>query len=495
MSAERQLVGLLLAQEAWTDAVLAATGAALVGADEDGTISFANGIALELSGHTSDDVIGQPARSLIPAWPERGQDPASGQPIEGWEAWVARADRTTLPIRLSVVRVQRGSEWVDVGAFHPIQALLETEQMLREAEGRFETLVQRAPDGLLVAIKGQIAFANPALAEVLGYDSGEQLVGRPLSDLPEGAVRETVAHSAARALAGETVHDVELPVRHREGEPRYVDAVWVRTEFEGNPAVLGMWRDATSIRQMRFQLTQADRLSNLGLLAAGIAHEINNPLTSVLHNLEFLTTRGHPDPQVVRATSVALDGARRIRRIARGLTTFARVDAEEPHPVLLRDVREDAMRMAEPEIRSRATLRSALGEPTQSVVGNPGALAQVFLNLLAERGAGHRRRGRPGARRDRRVGPPLGLGGPRRRARQRLRHRTQEPPAPVRAALHDEAFGRRLGPRVVDLPADRRRLRRAARGRERGRGRQSIPRGAGQRRPPGTRQPGTPQQR
>jgi len=260
-----QLAAQLLAQEAWTEAVASASQAGLVAASSDGTIEWINPLGAALAFKTAEDLIGQPVKSLIPAFPRSGDAVANigGAPPEAFEAWVARKDRVAVPIRLSVVRVLRRGEELFVGGFHSIGQQLETEQQLRESEGRFGTLVQRAPDGLLVIQEGRIAFSNPALAGLLG-----PVEGRDVADLFHARVRDELAQWIRRAGWGETVRTVETPTLHAGGEEGFADTVWVRIEFEGRPAVLGILRDATEVRGMRVQLAQADRLASLGVLTS-----------------------------------------------------------------------------------------------------------------------------------------------------------------------------------------------------------------------------------
>jgi signal transduction histidine kinase/FixJ family two-component response regulator len=170
-------------------------------------------------------------------------------------------------------------------------------------------------------------------------------------------------------------------------------------------------------REMEAQLAQADRLSSMGMLAAGVAHEINNPLAYVLYNLESLAddlpellaavrrfrarmvdrlgpeivgdVAGDADRQMnpallndVRARlDDAFEGARRIRDIARGLGTFSRVEKDQLVPVDLMHVIEAALNMCFNEIKYRARVVKDYGR-VPTVLASEGRLSQVFLNLL-----------------------------------------------------------------------------------------------------------------
>jgi two-component system, cell cycle sensor histidine kinase and response regulator CckA len=143
-------------------------------------------------------------------------------------------------------------------------------------------------------------------------------------------------------------------------------------------------------RDLQARLAQTDRLTSLGTLAAGVAHEINNPLAYVLLNvgyaLEELPKIIRPDADA-RADEVrsALDharrGAERIRDIVRGLKTFSRPENEKIGPLDVIGVVESTLAMIANEIRHRATLVKDYAEVPE-VLANEARLGQVLLNLL-----------------------------------------------------------------------------------------------------------------
>jgi signal transduction histidine kinase len=138
---------------------------------------------------------------------------------------------------------------------------------------------------------------------------------------------------------------------------------------------------------------ELERLSSLGLIAAGIAHEINNPLAFIVGNLELARkhlrelegeVEGLSRARVI-ALSRLLDhadkGAQRIAEVGRSVAAFSRPDVERAVLVNAIDVLESSIQLAENEIRHRATLtRDYRGIP--EVLANPAKLGQVFLNLL-----------------------------------------------------------------------------------------------------------------
>jgi signal transduction histidine kinase/CheY-like chemotaxis protein len=173
------------------------------------------------------------------------------------------------------------------------------------------------------------------------------------------------------------------------GPPRDIELSVAVHDVEGQRYVLVTARDVSARKEMEHKLTQAGLLASVGSLAAGVAHEINNPLAYILANLDHLATRigetsglalAEKAPlQEVIAESLA--GAERVRCIVRDLWSLSPRAHEEQESVDVRGVLESCMNVAMNEIRHRATLVRELGD-APPVIGDRTRLAQVFLNLL-----------------------------------------------------------------------------------------------------------------
>jgi signal transduction histidine kinase len=162
--------------------------------------------------------------------------------------------------------------------------------------------------------------------------------------------------------------------------------------FEG----AGLVRMATDLlhtaerKRIDAERAQAERLSQIGMLAAGVAHEINNPLTYVLGNVELalgevsdLERDGAPEhySTIREALGHALTGATAVQRIVKSLSTFSRAGAEKREPIDVCRVLDLALDLTANEIRHRASLSKHYG-PVPLVHADQGRLGQVFVNLL-----------------------------------------------------------------------------------------------------------------
>jgi signal transduction histidine kinase len=146
-------------------------------------------------------------------------------------------------------------------------------------------------------------------------------------------------------------------------------------------------RRAAERKDMQSRLVFADRMASVGTLAAGVAHELNNPLMYVLSNLhltreelEVPNERGWRD-RAKQQVDEAIHGAIRMQNVVRDLKTFSRVDDEQCSDVDVPGVLESSINMCWNQIRHRAILKRDI-EPTPLVEVNESRLGQVFLNLL-----------------------------------------------------------------------------------------------------------------
>jgi PAS domain S-box-containing protein len=247
---------------------------------------------------------------------------------------------------------------------------------------------------------GRVISVNRAFSRLTGFEPGE-IVGRSW---------ETTVSAADRALIrGDlqtAVEKVEREVHgaRKDGTPfdMLLAVVPVIDAHGSRPGPKGHYfymRDLTDRRRMENQLIFAGRMAAVGTLAAGVAHEINNPLAYIVANIDFVRQQvttfasrvnrmsslsgdmGHALDEAGEALAEARQGAERVRNIVRDLRVFARGDEDQSGPVALRRVLDSSINIAWNEIRHRARLVKDYGD-TPMVESNESRLGQVFLNLL-----------------------------------------------------------------------------------------------------------------
>jgi two-component system cell cycle sensor histidine kinase/response regulator CckA len=238
------------------------------------------------------------------------------------------------------------------------------EDALRASEERFRTLVESMQDIVFTIDSDQRhdgVFGRWLEREGLSADA---FVGKTFREILGSEAARPHEQAIARALTGETVvyeWSLETPGGARHFQTSLTPRRGAHGEVLG---VVGVGRDLTDERRVHAQLVVSDRMASVGLLAAGIAHEINNPLAAVLANVHLalrevtdLTGSLGPLPQLRALIEELGDvdlAAQRIRDIVRDLKLFSRADGERRGPVDLHKVLDSTLRMAGNELRHRA---------------------------------------------------------------------------------------------------------------------------------------------
>lgn len=251
-----------------------------------------------------------------------------------------------------------------------------------ESEARLRSVLRSAPNAILAADRdGVITFINSTAPGL----SVEEVVGRSMFDYVRAEDHERVRGHLQSALETRTVQSYEI-VSPEALDCRIYSVSLGPIVIDGEAVgVTAVTADVTENRRLQARLIVSDRLASIGTLAAGVAHEINNPLTYLQARLELLEQaqeRGAVDPAYLRDSLVQIrEGVDRISRVVQDIGSFARPDEVETEPTDVHAVLESSLRMARNELRYRAQVVRDFGE-VDPVLANPSRLGQVFLNLL-----------------------------------------------------------------------------------------------------------------
>jgi len=230
-------------------------------------------------------------------------------------------------------------------------------------------------------------YVNDTVAEILGYTTQELLgSATALTFAPEES--ERMRDLAARSRQGDvTPNLVETVVMRKDGERIPAEIAFSVVALAGEPAVVTFLRDIRERKQWQAQLVQSDRMGTLGMLAAGVAHEINNPLAYATLNVETLIRQlqrlapDDPTGPVGPAISAARDGLARVATIVRDLQSLSTPKSVERWPVDVREVVESALNLTMHAIRGRARVVRDFRDVT-SIKTDPTRLGQILLNLV-----------------------------------------------------------------------------------------------------------------
>jgi len=280
---------------------------------------------------------------------------------------------------------------------NPDMLVARLEEQVRELRAALEDSAEAI---CRVDLDGRIVSVNRAFTRLTGYEPGE-IVGRSWETTVSAADRPIV-RSDLQAATDKVERDVHgarkdgTPFDMQLGVVPVIDLHGTRPGPKGHYFYM---RDLTERRRMENQLIFAGRMAAVGTLAAGVAHEINNPLAYIVANIDFVRQQvttfasrvirlsnlngdmGRSLDEAGEALAEARQGAERVRNIVRDLRVFARGDEDQSGPVALRRVLDSSINIAWNEIRHRARLVKDYGD-TPMVESNESRLGQVFLNLL-----------------------------------------------------------------------------------------------------------------
>jgi PAS domain S-box-containing protein len=257
------------------------------------------------------------------------------------------------------------------------------EKQLRQQEEFQRRLLESFPDLILVIDPQQrYSFVSSRMRDLLGYASHD-LVGKTLSD---GEERSPEFLELYRDVASgkRNFGFCEYAAKHRNGEWRTMRAS-ASPLFDAENRIAGVVmcaRDITVEKKLEQQLIQSERLAAMGQMIGGFAHELNNPLTSILGLSEMLQEEGLGD-QAKKQLALMHTQARRATEIVQNLVYFSRPPAPGKGRVSLSELIQRTLHLQAYSLRkSNITVDFQPQTSLPSLSGDPNQLMQVFLNII-----------------------------------------------------------------------------------------------------------------
>jgi PAS domain S-box-containing protein len=368
-------------------AVIASSDDAIISKDLNGIISSWNEGAVRIFGYDADEIIGQSILRLIP--PELHHEEnmilaklRAGERIDHFETIRVRknGEKFHISVTISPIRNDRG---VVVGASKIARDISERRRA-DESRFRLAAIVDSADDAIIGKdLNGIITSWNAGAQRLFGYKE-EEIIGQSILRLIPENQRYEEDEILRKVRAGEKIEHYETTRVSKRGQIREV-SVTISPILDTNGKVIGaskIARDVSDRKKVERMAIEADKIATTGRMAAAIAHEINNPLASVL-NLIFLVRQGglsKEDTEKCLATAEA--ELERVSHIARQTLGFYR-DTGSPSEVHLRDLMGNVLSVYKSKMLTHNIFVDATYTDLKKISVHPGEIVQVFSNVLS----------------------------------------------------------------------------------------------------------------
>lgn len=426
---------------------------AILWMDRDAQFSYVNPSASQMFGYSGAELLTLNLYALdpnltVPAWQERWEHLQSND-SSNFQSFYRKKDGKVFPVEVNLIRLQFGNRQESCAFVRDISDRTAAEQAIRESEAKFRSMVENANDIIyLLTPEGLFSYVTPNCAQMWGYHPSE-LQGTSYTKLlhPEdlAAYQEALAQPIE---TGQKQAGIEYRIRHKDGSWRWhasnlsavhnsrgrvlsvigiahditarvlAEEARQKSEAQLRQQTHDLERTVLKLQQAQTQLVQSEKMSSLGQMVAGIAHEINNPVGFIHGNLkhacdyikdilELLMLYQQEFPNPSRKIAAALEeidldfiredlpkilgsmevGTTRIREIVRSLRNFSRLDEAERKAVDLHSGLDSTLMILGTRLKATAerpeivTLKEYGDLPHVECFA--GQLNQVFMNICA----------------------------------------------------------------------------------------------------------------
>jgi len=271
------------------------------------------------------------------------------------------------------------------GVYSDITERKQAEEKLRQSEENYRVLFDSTVIGTIVldAETMKIAMVNQAAAKMFGFGSAEEARGADWLDFIRPEDKDRISKIAAENLFGQDSRQTyELGVLNKDGREIWINATGARIMHEGKLGGLISFTDITEQKRQRERLMVTDRLASLGELAAGAAHELNNPLTSIIGFSQLLMEKETPD-DIREDLKLINNEAQRAVKVTRDLLTFARKHGPVKQPNQINSIIEDVLELrAYLQKTNGIEVERQLAPDLPEIMVDYFQMQQVLLNII-----------------------------------------------------------------------------------------------------------------
>jgi two-component system NtrC family sensor kinase len=294
-----------------------------------------------------------------------------------------RADGTSIPASVSASVFKLAGKTIIQGVFRDVSERKQAEEKLHQSEEFSSSLLKNAPNPISVINPDTtIRYINPSFEKLTGFTSTEVIgMKSPYPWWPDESKKKFESRLIDDLKGGSSV--TEKQMKKKDGQPLWVHLSSTAVKQNGETFYLLVnWVDITERKQMEEKLIMQDRLASIGQLSSGLAHEINNPLTSIITFSTLLLQRELPD-DIKEDIQTINDEAQRTTRVVKNLLTFARKQPQEKQLININEgIKKDLELRAYEQKVNNIRVNTNLNPNLPMILGNSSQLQQVFFNII-----------------------------------------------------------------------------------------------------------------
>ncbi|WP_243291670.1 PAS domain S-box protein [Bacillus sp. FJAT-47783] len=354
----------------------------------DGVIQYVNTSLLGLLGaHSKEEVVGKSIYDLILAPYHEvvrkriqllHQDKQVGMIEQVWR----RTDGRFIDVECRPSLIEYKGKKAELVAIHDVSSRKRVQNKLQKSRERYQRLIQNSIDTIAVIHKDKWVFMNESGLKLFGVGDYSAIIGKNIYSFLEREHHVHMRKALAEIIEGkkDTVLMNQSWNRHAEKGAVFTEIVCLPTTYFGEPAVQVIIRDLTERKHTEELMLQSEKLTIAGQLAAGIAHEIRNPLTAIKGFLQLMQAEKDENDQYF---DIIFSELNRIELILSELLLLAKPQQAIMKKVNMNHVLTEVMTLLETEANlNNVMIEKSLCEDCGDIYCDPNQLKQVFINLI-----------------------------------------------------------------------------------------------------------------
>ncbi len=311
--------------------------------------------------------------------------------VAGFEYRRYRKDGSTVWVSMNAHAVRDGGGKILYyeGTVENIDKRKQAEARLRESEERYRMAIEHSNDGVTIVKGDAHLYVNNRFVEIFGYDSPEDIIGRPLSIVVHPDDLSVVKETTQKRQQGiKTPERYEFKGLTKNKETIFLEASATHTVYQGEPVALVYLRDVTGRKNveaeksnLEAQLLQAQKMEAIGQLAGGVAHDFNNILTTIIGYGNIIQMRMEKDNPMRVYVDQILSSSQRAAQLTHSLLAFSRKQVIELRPHRINTIIRGVERLLARLLTEDIELNIVLPELDLTVLADVTQMEQVLINL------------------------------------------------------------------------------------------------------------------